>query len=236
MANSATGPSDSGSGSQDSRTELIAAKIEHAWGSSVVECGYGAPDEVAERLYDALWHPDRVLGRIRGPIPQAVATSELWAIAQEALEARVAMGPPPDRGEFVRTVSDTIVRGVPVAQAVLPGAREALVELSRRGVGVMAWSAGEPKHQHHKLAAIGIVDPVVAPSVEPLAERISVVPCLGGWFAWRAPEGARADVAEQRSEERVIGAPALDPAPVVLGVAGRGAVRAPNGLHGAAAR
>ncbi|WTW91907.1 hypothetical protein OG216_00225 [Streptomycetaceae bacterium NBC_01309] len=164
----ATDPSDTGSGRSDGRTELIAAKIEHAWGSSVGEKGYGAPDEVAERLYDALYHPDRVVQGIRDRLPEGSRVPELRASTQEALEARADMGPAPDRGEFVRTVSDTIVRDVPVAQTLLPGAREALAELGRRGVGVMAWSAGEPKHQHHKLADIGMVDPAIAPSVEPL--------------------------------------------------------------------
>ncbi|NUS54572.1 MAG: hypothetical protein HOV66_06880 [Streptomycetaceae bacterium] len=167
MVDSATDPSGSGSGSSDGRTQLVAAKIEHAWGSSVGEKGYGAPDEVAERLYDALYHPERVVQGIQERLPEGSRAPELRVSTRAALEARVDMGPAPDRSEFVRTVSDTIVRGVPVAQTLLSGAREALAELSRRGVGVMAWSAGEPKHQHHKLADVGIVDPAVAPNIEP---------------------------------------------------------------------
>lgn len=151
------------------RDALIDAKIAQSWGSSVGEKGYGAPDEASERLYDSLYHPDQVVQGMGARHPDGVAPA-LRPRTRAVLEEHLDTGPPPDRAQFVRTMSDTIVRDVDVAQTLLPGAREQLVQLDRRGVEVLVWSAGEPKHQHHKLAAIGIADPHIAPTVDPPVE------------------------------------------------------------------
>ncbi|HVQ44822.1 MAG TPA: hypothetical protein VMT30_07745 [Candidatus Saccharimonadia bacterium] len=144
---------------QSQRETLIRDKIAKSWGSLVGAHGYGEPQAAAGLLYDSLYRS----GAVGDQLPPDERETTV-AILEQPVDLE---GDMPDRDEFVQAVADTMVRGVSVAETLLPGAREQIETLAGRGDEVIIWSAGDPAHQHHKLGAIGLHDPDVTPNVEP---------------------------------------------------------------------